>query len=71
MATQIDPKEFDLHEQLARIRKIQEESDKFSAETRKLLAESRTISLATVFQGAIAIAALLGAGAAIAKLFFP
>ncbi|MBY0303538.1 MAG: hypothetical protein K2W86_00110 [Sphingomonas sp.] len=71
MATQIDPKEFDLQEQLARIRKIQEESDKFSAETRKLLAESRTISLATVFQGAIAIAALLGAGAAIAKLFFP
>ncbi len=71
MATQIDPKEFDLQEQLARIRKIQEESDKFSAETRKLLAESKTISLATVFQGGIAIAALLGAGAAIAKLFFP
>ena len=71
MATQIDPREFDLQEQLARIRKIQEESDKFSAKTRKLLAESKTISLATVFQGGIAIAALLGAGAAIAKSFFP
>jgi hypothetical protein len=71
MATQIDPKEFDLQEQLARIRKIQEESDKFSAETRKLLIETKTISFATIFQGLISVAALLGAGAAIAKLFFP
>ncbi len=71
MATRVDQKEFDLQEQLARIREFQEESDKFSAETRKLLAEAKTISIAAVFQGAIAIAALLGAGAAIAKLFFP
>ena len=71
MATQLDPKELDLQEQLVRIRRALVESDKFSAETRKLLAESSSISIATVFQGGIAIAALLGAGAAIAKLFFP
>ena len=57
MATRVDQKEFDLQEQLARIRKFQEESDKFSAETRKLLVEAKTISIAAVFQGAIAIAA--------------
>jgi hypothetical protein len=71
MATQLDPRELDLQEQLVRIRLAVYESDKFSAETRKLLAESRTISMATIFQGGIAVAALLGAGAAIVKLFFP
>jgi len=71
MATQLDPKELDLQEQLVRIRRAVYESDKFSAETRKLLAESRSLSLATIFQGGIAIAALLVAGAALAKVFFP
>jgi nicotinic acid mononucleotide adenylyltransferase len=71
MATQIDPNKLDFEERFARLRLMIEESEKFSAETRKLVAESKSVSLATVFQGAIAIAALLGAGAAIAKLFFP
>jgi hypothetical protein len=71
MATQLDPHELNLQEQLVRIRRQIEESEKFSAETRKLVAESRTIRASTIFQGGIAIAALLGAGAAIAKLFFP
>ena len=71
MATQLDPYELNLQEQLVRIRRQIEESEKFSAETRKLVAESKTIRAATIFQGGIAIAALLGAGAAIAKLFFP
>ena len=71
MASQLDPYRLDLEEQLIRIQRAREESEKFSAETRKLLVESRTISIATVFQGFIAVAALLGAGAAIAKLFFP
>ena len=71
MATQIDPNKLDFEERFARLRLMIEESEKFSAETRKLVAESKSLSLATVFQGAIAIAALLGAGAAIAKLFFP
>jgi hypothetical protein len=71
MATQIDPRGLDIEEQIVRIRKAQQEIDQISAETRKLLAESRVLSYATIFQGLIAIAALLGAGAAIAKLFFP
>jgi hypothetical protein len=71
MATQYESDQAYYDERLARLRLMIEESEKFSAETRKLVAESRTIPLSTVFQGFIAIAALLGAGAAIAKLFFP
>ena len=71
MASQIDPRGLDIEEQIVRIRKAQQEIDQISAQTRKLLAESRVVSYATIFQGFIAIAALIGAGAAIAKLFFP
>ena len=71
MATQYEDDRAYYDERIARIRLMIEESEKFSAETRKLVAESRTVTLSTVFQGFIAIAALLGAGAAIAKLFFP
>jgi hypothetical protein len=71
MATQMDERELDLQEQLARIRQMGAEHDRIAAETRKLFAESRVVSVATIFQGFIAVAALLGAGAAIAKLFFP
>ena len=71
MATQIDPNKLDFEERFARLRLMIEESEKFSAETRKLVAESKSLLLATVSQRAIAIAALLGVGAAIAKLFFP
>ena len=74
MATQSqDDRDIYLQEQIARIRLAQEESDRFSAETRKLIADAKVVPMATVFQGLIAIAALLGAGAgaAIAKLFFP
>lgn len=78
MASQIDPRGLDIEEQIVRIRKAQQEIDQISAETRKLLADANKVNLeanvvtyATVFQGFLAIAALLGAGAAIAKLFFP
>ena len=78
MATQLPPGDLDLQEQIARIRKTQEEVDKFAAESRKAVAdmlkaqaEVRVLPLSTVFQGAIAFAAILGAGAALAKLFFP
>ena len=71
MATQIDPNGLNIEEQIVRIRKAQQEIDQISAETRKLLAESRVVSYSTIFQGLIAVAALLGAGAAIAKLLFP
>ena len=60
-----------IEEQIARIRLAREESEKFSAETRKLLADTKVVTFATIFQGLIAVAALLGAGAAIAKLLFP
>ncbi|MDR2857328.1 MAG: hypothetical protein LBV50_05720 [Novosphingobium sp.] len=71
MATQLDPGELDLQEQLAKIRQMMDASDRDRAETRKLSAETRVISASIVLQAMLATAALLGAGAAIAKLFFP
>ena len=68
----------DFEEQRARIWLALEEMEKIVTETRRLNAEAnkvgvetRTIPYATIFQGLIAIAGLLGAGAAIAKVFFP
>lgn len=69
MATQ--PREnLDLEEQRVRILRAIEEVEKFSAETRKIVAETQNMPKALAFQAMIATAALLGAGAAIAKLFF-
>ncbi len=70
MATQTDS-ELYLQEQIARIRLAQEESDKFSAETKKLIREAEFMPRSMIFQAMIAFAAILGAGAALAKLFFP
>ena len=68
----------DFEEQRARIWVAFEEIEKTSAETRKLLAEAakvtvetRAVPYSTIFQGLIAVAGLLGAGAAIAKVLFP
>ena len=76
METKIDPKDFQLQEQFARLRLQIEESEKFSAETRKLVAEmTKTQSdlkyqpWFILFQGVLAAAALMGAGVAFAKLF--
>lgn len=41
------------------------------AEIRKFAAQTNTISPSVIFQGMLATAAMLGAGAAIAKVFFP
>ena len=85
MATQIEPKELDLQEQLARIRKTQAEIDKMFDERSKVRAELDKMAIerskvqteikvmpaTLIFQAMLATAALLGAGAAIAKLFFP
>lgn len=62
---------FDLEEQRVRILHAIEEAEKFSAETRKIVAETQAMPRALAFQAMLATAALLGAGAAIAKLFFP
>jgi hypothetical protein len=76
MATQLDPKDFQVQEQFVRLRLQIEESEKFSAETRKLVAEmTKTQSdlkyqpWFILFQGVLATAALMGAGVAFAKLF--
>ena len=73
----------DYEEQLARLRKINTENErmliemqKMSQETLKLIQDTQKSSLdvkfatpQVIFQGLLAIAAMLGAGAALAKLF--
>lgn len=71
MAMQSDFKELDLQQQLASIRRDQAEIDQRMAEVRKLAAETKMISPTVIFHGMLATAAMLGAGAAIAKIFFP
>ena len=70
MATQLEPS-LDLREQIARIDKTLEEIAKTRVEVRKISAEADFMPRAMIFQAMLATAALLGAGAAIAKLFFP
>ncbi len=76
MATQRD--NFDFEEQRVRLIHSIEEAEKFAAETRKVVAdmiktqaETKILPWSTIFQAMLATAALLAAGAAIAKLFFP
>ena len=51
--------------------KLVAEAEKLVADRIKIGAETGILSRSTNFQAMIATAALLGAGAAIAKLFFP
>ena len=83
MATYPDGGNFDLEEQRVRILRAIEEVEKFAVESRKLGAEqlkltaeqaklelgARISPLVLLAQGALAAAALMGAGAALAKLF--
>ena len=62
MATQPQRETLDLDKQIARIEKTQ-------AELGKILQETRPATPETIFQGGLAVAALIGAGAALAKLF--
>ena len=78
MATQPDQDALNVQEQIARIAKTLEEIVKTQAETvhlraQKAKAETETVLMprSMIFQAMLATAALLGAGAAIAKLFFP
>jgi hypothetical protein len=61
----------DADEQIERIRKLSAESDKYVREQMKIMQETKMVTVSTVFQGLIAVAALMGAGAALVKLFFP
>ena len=71
MATQPDPEYLDLQEQVARIAKTLEDITRTQAETRKIVTETQFLPRTMIFQAMLASAGLLGAGAAIAKLFFP
>ena len=71
MATHVEREQLDLEEQIARIRQMGVNTDKAIVEMQKVRADTKVVTFATVFQGLIAIGALIGAGAAIAKLFFP
>jgi hypothetical protein len=71
MATQTDRSELDLQEQLARIQQMVVNTDKAIAEMQKTRAETGFMPRMLGFQAMLATAGLLGAGAAIAKLFFP
>ena len=71
MATQPGKDRLDLEEQIARVSKLVEDIVKSQAETQKLNAEVQYMPRVLVFQAMLATAALLGAGAVIAKLFFP
>ena len=77
MATKFEPQALDLEEQIVRIRKMGAETEqalvdiqKTRADIEKVLIDTRIVSFATIFQGLIAIAALIGAGAALAKLLY-
>ena len=70
MATLPDKDGLDIEEQIARVSKLVEDIVKSQAETRKITAETQFMPRAMIFQAMLATAALLGAGAAIAKLFF-
>jgi len=71
MASQISDSELDVQEQLVRIKERIEQSDKFRAERDKAIKETDLMARNSAFQAMLATAALLGAGAAIAKVFFP
>lgn len=83
MAVQIDQKTLNIQEKLPsiqrhnaeidqrreEIRKLTIEHELHRAETKKLDAETRIIPVSTIFRAMIAAAAMLAAGAAIAKVF--
>ena len=57
-------------EQLIRIRKMQAELDETMVKTQKLTQDIKLATPQMFLQGALAMAALIGAGVALAKLFF-
>ena len=69
MVTQFDQDPLGLQEQIARIRMIGIEQDKRQVEIRKLMQDIKLATPKMFFQDALALAALIGAGAALAKLF--
>jgi hypothetical protein len=64
MASTADTDRLNIVEQISRIEKTQ-------AELGKILQDTKLATPAIFFQGMLATAALLGAGAALGKVFFP
>ncbi len=58
-----------VEEQLVSIRKMQAELDKTMVETQKITQDIKLTTPQMFFHGALAMAALIAAGAALAKLF--
>ncbi len=71
MTTRPQHETLNIEEQLARIAQMRVDSEKSQAQTTKLVQDIRLAAPQTFFQGGLAMAALIGAGAALAKLFFP
>lgn len=76
MATQVDPKELDLQEQLAKIRQMMDAADKDRADIRRIQAEidqrqteTRLEPWKVALGGVTSGAALFAAAAAFTKLF--
>lgn len=71
MTTKPQHETLDIEEQLARIAQMRVDAEKSWAQTHKLFQEIRLATPQMFFQGAIAMAAMIGAGVALGKLFFP
>lgn len=69
MATQPQLDKLDIDEQIARIEKMQAELQKVMRETQKIVQDTRLATPQMFFQGALAMAAMIGAGVALVKLF--
>ncbi len=69
MATLSDTPSIDLREQLTRIDKMQAELQKLNADTLKVLQDTTLAKPQLLFQGALAMAGMIGAVAAVVKLF--
>lgn len=70
MATAPIEPPIDLREQLTRIDKMQAELQKLNADTLKVIQDTNLAKPQLLFQGALAMAAMIGAVAAIVKLFY-
>ena len=60
-----------LEEQLARLAKMRRDDEKKSAEIQKLIQDIKLATPRVFYLGAFTAAALIGATAVIAKVFFP
>lgn len=69
MATQIDQRSFDLEEQIVRIRKIVDESDKLRAEAAKMQRETRFLPWQFMVAGLTTGGGLVLASIALATFF--